>query len=173
MSAGSSCSIPTGEREPAQRASAARLRALAQSDDRPARHLQAARRRLPRSPRGAARRRAAPRVVRFTQADLHQAGAARPAPADRRALRRGDRSARRLRVLHVVQCARHDRPRRTRHPDRVRRVEGVRRRGVDAGGRRWAPIRRASSSRIRSRTAPTTRCARSRTRRSTRSWRSY
>ena len=46
-------------------------------------------------------------VERFTQADLHQAGPDRPPLRDRPALPRGHRGARRLRLLHVVQCARH------------------------------------------------------------------
>ena len=41
------------------------------------------------------------------EADLHQAGARRSAPRDRDSVRDGDRGARRLRQLHVVQCARH------------------------------------------------------------------
>ena len=57
------------------------------------------------------------------EADVHQAGAGRPPPRDRHAVRRRDRGARRLRQLHVVQCARH---RRSRAPGRaggVRRVD--------------------------------------------------
>ena len=41
------------------------------------------------------------------QADVHEAGAGRPAPRDRHPVRARDRGARRLRQLHVVQCARH------------------------------------------------------------------
>ena len=50
-------------------------------------------------------------VERYRQADVHQAGARRPAPRDRHEVRRGDRGPRRLRLVHVVQCARHRRPR--------------------------------------------------------------
>ena len=41
------------------------------------------------------------------EADVHQAGSGRSAPRDRHPVRIGDRGARRLRQLHVVQCARH------------------------------------------------------------------
>ena len=65
------------------------------------------------------------RTVR--QADVHQAGARRPASRDRDEVRRRDRSARRLRVVHVVQCARHRRSGAPGHPVGVRRVDRVRR----------------------------------------------
>ena len=129
-------------------------------DRRPARHLQAARRRVPRPARGAARR------ARPAGAALH---ASRRSPSRRpidlrheiaHAVRRGDRGARRLRLVHVVQCARHRQPRGRRHPRRVRRVERVRRRRRRAGRARSAPIRPGVRRRTRSRTAPTTSCAR-------------
>jgi hypothetical protein len=94
------------------------------------------------------------------QADLHQAGAGRPPPRDRHQLRvrPGDRGPRRLRVVHVVQCARH---------------RDLERRGVPGCSSRRAssstpppPRPRPSGSTRRgcswptpSRTAPTTRCA--------------
>ena len=42
----------------------------------------------------------------LSQTDLHQAGARRPAPPHRAGVRLRYRSARRLRVMHNVQCAR-------------------------------------------------------------------
>ena len=62
--------------------------------------------RAPRPARGVAR-------AALHEADVHQAGAGRPPPRDRHAVRARDRGARRLRELHVVQCARH---RRSREP---------------------------------------------------------
>ena len=66
------------------------------------------------------------KVDALRQADVHQARPGGPAPRDRHELHAGDRSARRLRQLHVVQCARHRRSgasgpaRRVRGHDRVR-----------------------------------------------------
>ena len=54
--------------------------------------------------------------------------ARRSAPRDLDQVRRGDRSTRRLRIVHVVQCARHREHRSRRDPDGVRRVDRVRRR---------------------------------------------
>ena len=95
------------ERAPARRTPTPRTAGFDRRQaHRAAGHRQAPRQHLPRSARGA--------VVRcrrhgpaLRQADVHEAGARRPAPRDRHAVRAGDRSARRLRQLHVVQCARH------------------------------------------------------------------
>ena len=155
-----SCSIRPSERTVARaRRGCDRPASLDGLDRRPARHLQAARRRLPRPPRGAARR-ASARTSALHEADVHQAGAGRPAPRDRHPVRARDRGARRLRQLHVVQCARHRRSRAPGRPGvfvasarvrRGRRAPVARR----SASRPW----RASSRRTRSRTAPTTRCA--------------
>ena len=67
------------------------------------------------------------------QADLHQTGTDRPPPRDLDPLRRGHRGARRLRQLHVVQCARHRRSRGSWPPGRLPGVHGVHRRGPGAG----------------------------------------
>ncbi len=56
------------------------------------------------------------------QADVHQARAGRPAPPDRHRVPGRHRGPRRLRQLHVVQCARHQRSRTARHPRDVRRL---------------------------------------------------
>ena len=158
-----------------RRADARRPRALARPAiarrhaRRPARHLQAARQRVPRPARGAARRPRRRASQRFAKPTF-----TKPAPIDLRheiahQVRRGDRGARRLRVVHVVQCARHRRSGSPRHAGRVRRVDRVRRRGRGAGAALGVRVGRACSSRTRSRTAPTTRCGRSPTPPSTRS----
>ena len=121
---------------------------------RAARHLEAAGRRVPRSHRGAPPR-ARHRRAALRQTHVHEAGTARSAPRDRDQVRRGDRSTRRLRIVHVVQCARHRERRSRRDPDGVRCVDRVRSRPLKRRRTRSAPIRRASSSNIRSRTAPT------------------
>ena len=101
---------------------------------------------------------------------------AKPAPVDLRheiatALRGGDRGARRLRLVHVVQCARHRRPRVPRSRRGLPGLERVRRRRRRPVRRARPSRRRTSSSRTRSRTAPTTSCARWPRGRTPRSWR--
>ena len=91
-----------GRRAPAPRPAGVDRRAAR----RAARHPQAARQHLPRSARAPADRRRRHGAA-LRQADVHQAGARRPAPRDRHPVRPRDRGARRLRQLHVVQCARH------------------------------------------------------------------
>ena len=143
------------------RARAARPASLDGTRRRAARHLQAARRRVPRPDRRAAAKRAACDVERFAKPTF-----TKPAPVDLRheiidEVRRRDRGPRRLRLVHVVQCARHREPRSGRHPDGLRRVHRVRRRRRRAVAR----ARRRSGARLRrrtrSRTAPTTSSARS------------
>ena len=120
---------PTDEREPIQRPLAARPGAFAGplgiidiSKPRGGRLLRRAR--APAGRPAARRRDRAP-----AQADLHQAGAARPARGSGGTLQRRDPGARRLRVVHVVQCARPGRLRGAGHPDRDGGVVGIRRRG--------------------------------------------
>ena len=48
---------------------------------------------------------------RYRKPTFTKAGAGRPPPRDRHEVRRGHRGARRLRLVHVVQCARHHRSR--------------------------------------------------------------
>ena len=68
------------------------------------------------------------------QADVHQAGARRPAARDRRALRRGHRGARRLRLLRVVRSARRARASRGWTARGAGGLVGVRRRRRGPGG---------------------------------------
>ena len=93
------------------------------------------------------------------QADVHQAGAGRPAPRDRHPVRGGDRGPRRLRQLHVVQCARHQRSGARGVPGvfvaSAEFVEAAEAQATSLGFPRWPGCSRPT----RSRTAPTTRCA--------------
>ena len=111
--------------------------------------------------------RAATRVVRFAKPTFTKPAPDRPAPRDRHQVRRRDRSPRRLRLVHVVQCARHREPReRSGFPS----VFVASTEFVDAAEAQATRARRrsraASSCRTRSRTAPTTRCGPSPTPRS-------
>ena len=94
------------------------------------------------------------------EAHLHQAGAGRPAPRDRHPVHAGDRGARRLRQLHVVQCARHRRSGTPGLPGVfVASAEFVDGRRRTVARRSASPTWRGCSPRTPSRTAPTTRCA--------------
>ena len=155
---------PTAEREAGRAAAGARA-ASAQAR-RAARHPQAARRRLPRRARGAAARARPDRAARG-QADVHQARAAdlRREIAD--PLRRGDRSARRLRLLRVLRSAGRAgaRERSARPAVLVASQAFVDAAAAPGGAARAAGARARVRRRTRSRTAPTTRCARWRARR--------
>ena len=160
---------PTNERTVLQRTLHASAQHLARQDRRAARHLQAAWRRVLESGR-AATDRARGHGAALQEADVHQAGPGRSPPRDRHAMRVGDRGPRRLRQLHVVQCARH------RRSGVSRRARGVRR--VRASSSTPRPPSRSHSAfprspgcsrRIRSKIEPTTRWSPTPTRPSTRS----
>ena len=148
---------PTGERVPAQRqrarsAGVARRRSPSACSTSPSPAATCS------STGSRAARGSGPRVERFAQADVHQAGPHRPAPRDLHPVRRRHRGARRLRELHVVQCARH---RRSREPRACRACSSPPPSSSTRPRPRPThrlPSRRRSSSPTRSRTAPTTRC---------------
>ena len=117
--------------------------------------------------------RAACTVERFAKPTFTKPAPDRPAPRDRREVRRGDRGPRRLRLVHVVQCARHREPRSRRRADGVRRIDRVRRRRrravARARRRPGARLRRAPDPGPHRRRAPRARRRRARRDCSTRS----
>ena len=108
-------------------------------------------------------------VRRYKKPTFTKPAPGRPPPGDRHAVHAGDRSARRLRQLYVVQCARHRRSRASGPSRRLRRVRRVHPGGRRAVGGAGLPRRGASFTPTRSRIAPTTRCATTPTRRTRRS----
>ena len=114
---------PTGEQSVAERARLARPGSLHGLTVGLLDISKPRRRRVPRSDRGTAHRDRRERQA-LQEADVREAGTGRPPPRDHDRMPGGDRSTCRLRQLHVVQCARHQR---SGDPRRTRRVRGVQR----------------------------------------------
>ncbi len=95
---------PTSERNRGTRERVARPASLDGLDRGAARHLQAARQRVPRPDRTASRRARRERQA-VQEADVHEAGSRRPPPRDRHRVPRRHRGPGGLRQLYVVQCA--------------------------------------------------------------------
>ena len=123
---------PFDERRRAIEPLAPRRKTSARSDRRAARHQQAPRRRVPRPDRGSAPC-ARSADLPPDQGDLLQARRPGDHPPHRRSGRPRRGGPRRLRLLHVVQCARHGAPRAPGDPHRGGGDGAVHRRGTRAG----------------------------------------